>query len=266
MRQYLFALSMVLAIIVPSVLGYVEISRSTETEELPPLVKSGMVFGKILVRESTPYYYHVIGIPELEYVTARFRPATRSLSFFVERDVWVKVYIVKHVDSHYEIVYRDQHLLATVLKKGLWIKYRVREPGKYTLYVYVIDGDLVIDTYVADFIAIEPQPIKAKIVFSKRVFCRNETINYKIIIKTNEPVTVANPQGPYELYRWNGEKWVLVERSAFMGLAVLPGEIAVKTIYYKLEPGKYKVVERIRGDLTGQTITVEAEFLVIECG
>ena len=265
MRNYVFISSLILAIIVPSILGYVITTRYHGFEELPPPVKSGLVFGRVLILTHAPGYYHVAGSPEWGVVEFEFKPRARDLGFIVERDVWVRIYIVGCNGSDCEIVFRDQHLLATVLKKGLRIRYNVVKPGNYTLYIYVVKGDKILDTFIHNFVAIEPRPIKARIVFDKRVFCINETIKYKIVIDTNEPVIVDNPQGPYELYKWNGEKWMLVKRSTSMGLWVSPGNVAVKTIYYKLSPGKYKVVERITGELTRQTIKVEAEFLVIEC-
>lgn len=137
---------------------------------------------------------------------------------------------------------------------------------KYLLVVEAWKGDMLVDlTY--SLIFVPKQYLDAEIYLDKRVYRTGDTLFYTIVNTGGDPVILGIC---YEIYRWDGEKWVLDKEATpkicpLLGIILEEGGRRSFAISLEgVEPGLYRLSVEIEGVTTDISKILEAEFIVEE--
>ncbi len=136
----------------------------------------------------------------------------------------------------------------------------------YTIIVAAVENNTVVDCIVG-YVIVPEQEVKARLLLDKSTYRVGETVSFTIVNMGKTPISFGRP---YEVYYWNGSSWILDKNLTpstwTLELIVLnANQSFIQHISLeKAVPGIYKVVKMVHGEGTNISLTLEAEFIVVD--
>jgi hypothetical protein len=191
-----------------------------------------------------PRYYHY----NLVFVVKLFRIETRDYLMQLDN----KTIDVRGIDTPVGVIGEVYFTLS------------MSEGVKYLLVVEAFEDDTVVDM-IRSIIIVPIQIMNAGLFIDKKEYMQGEKLAYTIINLGEDPIIF----GPcYQVYRWDGEKWVLdreltPKMCPDLGITLYKGERRSFIVSLdKTEPGLYKIVVKVKGETTDKVKVLSQEFII----